>query len=331
MMSLTPGTRLTPTDTLLEYKIPPKGGLSSTERSSITREVHRLLGSRRRKTQIDYAFDASEWEDIGILSDDQTLIQELQQKAISPTTTDILNAVLRKLRALGPLENVQHLRSLLLEPPAFDICEVNDVDQLQIAMQRSFTLLFAPESSAVNSTHNWSIKDQIDSLFQEGTGSAYQPGKPNATGETATAQADVQQMRRLFLGEGDLTQDDLGTNFLDLVNRSGYSFVPDAIKRIDLIRQIKQRKHHQRGYSRADGTPSESTGFMLLSRPSVSGWHTDKAGYCTVLECLEGKKFWYTPRGEWEANLMRHYYNDNARESSFSEFVVQPIEAGDTL
>jgi hypothetical protein len=330
-MSLALSGRLTPTDKLLQYGVLRKENLSTAERSKRSRQVNKLLASSAQTgTSIEYNFDAADWEHTGILHDDQELIQDLQQKATLPTTTDILSAVISKLRMLGTLEQVQHLHSLLLEPPAFDIYKVDHVDQLKIALQRPFTLLFAPQSSAVGSTHAWSIKDQIESLYQDGVGSAYQPGRRNVTGETATGRADVPQMRRLFLKEGDITQDDLGTNFLDLVNRSGHSFVPDAIKRIDLIRQIKQRMH-KGGFSRSNGTPSESTGFMLLSRPSVSGWHTDKAGYCTVLICLEGKKFWFTPRGDWGANLMRHYYNGSARESSFSEFTAQAIEVGDTL
>jgi hypothetical protein len=187
--------------------------------------------------------------------------------------------------------------------PAPDVANLQH-NQLRDALKRQFDLIlvpatkdFQPEYGISKLTNSWG-----DDQFCQG----FAPQSATSS-DNATREFSCPEIKRILL---DGAPTDLGSNFLDLENRSGITFCSPVIDEVDLVKLIVDRgKHKPLNLARQEGLqPSYPNQDLLLKEwmivtkgPSASYFHVDTAGQATCIFGIEGSKTWCVPRGPWDA------------------------------
>jgi hypothetical protein len=187
--------------------------------------------------------------------------------------------------------------------PAPDVT-VPHRNQLGDALNQPFDLILVPAPEDFQP--GYSIGNLLDSWSDDQFCQGFAPQSATSS-NNATRKFPCPQIKRIFL-EGAPT--DLGSNFLDLENRSGITFCSQAIDKVDLVKLIVDRgKCEPRNLARQEGLqPRYPNRELLLEEwmivtkgPSASYFHVDAAGQATCIFGIQGSKTWCVPRGPWDA------------------------------
>lgn len=181
---------------------------------------------------------------------------------------------------------------------------VPHLNQLRDALKQPFDLILvrAPEGFQ----REYGISDLLDSWGDDQFCQGFAPQSATSA-KNATRKFACPQIKRIFLQSAPT---DLGSNFLDLENRSGITFCSQAIDKIDLVKLIvDQGRYEPRNLARQEGFDSSCPNQELLLHewvivtkgPSASYFHVDAAGQATCIFGIQGSKTWCVPRGPWDA------------------------------
>jgi hypothetical protein len=175
--------------------------------------------------------------------------------------------------------------------------------QLRDALSQLFELILVPAPKDFQP--EYSIRDLLDSWSDDQFCQGFAPQSATSY-NNATRKFPCPQIKQIFL-EGAPT--DLGSNFLDLENRSGITFCNQAIDKVDLVKLIVDRgKCEPRNLARQEGLQPRYRNRELLLKewvimtkgPSASYFHVDAAGQATCIFGIQGSKTWCVPRGPWD-------------------------------
>jgi hypothetical protein len=199
--------------------------------------------------------------------------------------------------------DLYHLVEKAATRPAPDVT-IPHRNHLRDALDHAFDLILVPAPKGFEPEYG--IKNLLDSWGDNQFCQGFAPQSATSS-SNATRKFPCPQIKRIFR-EGAST--DLGSNFLDLENRSGISFCNQAIDKVDLVKLIiDEGKCEPRDLARQGGPrPSYPNRELLLEEwlivtkgPSASYFHVDAAGQATCIFGIQGSKTWCVPRGPWHA------------------------------
>ena len=303
-----------------------KGCNGNTKAQQRGRKLRSFL-TTRKLMRVEYQFPRPNDNETGTAQIVYDFVRQLQG-AKPPTTSHIMNDETRKLREeCNKTAMCFRLPELLTNPPTYEVDLVSSHKQLLAVLQRDFKMIMCFDDSGLVQTHNWTIEKQIESMGN-GVGQAYQPARAvGRTGET-THDVDTSVLRRIFLDDDGPRPEEIGTNFLDIANRSSHRFCPDAIPEVSLVHRIRAISHTGSWSREAHQACSEDDWIILTAGTSASGFHVDYAGYCTVVVGLQGCKYWYTVNGKSE-DLWKTFYFNGPRGTEYANGIsVTPVAPG---
>ena len=217
--------------------------------------------------------------------------------------------------------------------PAPDIANLHH-NQLRDALEQQFDLIFVPATKDFQPEYGISklVSSWGDDQFCQG----FAPQSATSS-DNATRRFSCPEIKRILL-EGAPT--DLGSNFLDLENRSGITFCSPAIDEVDLVTLIvDQGKHKPLNLARSEGLqPSYPNQDLLLKEwmivtkgPSASYFHVDAAGQATCIFGIEGSKTWCVPRGPQDV-LCSEFQAGGTAHTKWSRGIrAVSVDAGTTM
>lgn len=261
-----------------------------------------------------YKVDTTVQTGKGTTQRDLSLALTLCRIADTPRTSDVVKVLTSNLRLKGLTHACLGLPLVLLDPPPFDVHTPSNNLELEHALKGRFQCIFIGSKTNLAYTHHWTLRKQVYAMG--GTeGPACQPSR-KLDRDHSTHKISNETLHRCFI-DGSPLEEEIGTNILDCHNHSNYQFWPDAVEGADVIRQIIHLRRRgswtRQPQSIHDSSSTEDLvdpGWMILScGPTLSPFHADAAGYCTVTVGLEGRKIWHSPKGAWETNRCRFFDN----------------------
>ena len=175
-------------------------------------------------------------------------------------------------------------------------------NQLRDALDQAFDLILVPAPKHFEPEYG--INELLDSWADDQFCQGFAPQSATSP-SNATRKFPSPQIKQIFR---ESSSTDLGSNFLDLENRSGISFCSQAIDKVDLVKLIiDQGRHEPRDLARQEKLRSSYPNQELLLKewlivtkgPSASYFHVDTAGQATCILGIQGSKTWCVPRGPW--------------------------------
>lgn len=226
--------------------------------------------------------------------------------ATPPKTSDAFKSSVRGSKP----QLCEMLLSQIEDPPKYDLRIVRTPEELENALGRQFNLIFAPSSAGLAHHHDWTIREQINTLGSQSTGYVNQPMRQSKNGDSEVHPVAFNQLELCFSDPDSLGPEYRSSNFLDMANRSGYTFVPIAVSKFCLLTQIAKLTRSG-SWDRESAQAEERQDWMIVTHgPIDSPFHTDMSGACTVIVGLTGRntksgrdeKIWYVPKGDIATN-----------------------------
>jgi hypothetical protein len=207
------------------------------------------------------------------------------------------------LRKLCKTDVINAIPALLRNPIAYDcqlIARPGANEELESELRRPFKLLLVRPAADLVPKVRWSITSQLNT-YGTGGAPAYQPAVASA-GEQTTHDVEGDMMRKIFLEPHKVSPAFRLSNVLNCRNTARLSFFPTEILKVSLLHQIDfQSNNAAVSRSDADPTPIPEYDWVILTPAGmISVFHTDHAGYATVIVGIEGRKVWVMPNGPSE-------------------------------